>query len=54
MHIPNQTGEHTPFKVIIKPRSQAHADLIRKECKATADELAAIEAAAATPLKATL
>jgi hypothetical protein len=39
MKIPNQTGETPPFKVIIKPRSPAHADLIRGECAGVAAEL---------------
>lgn len=34
-----QTGPKGPFKVIIKPRSPAHAELIRRECKEVADEL---------------
>jgi hypothetical protein len=54
MRIPNQTGGHPPFKVIIKPRSQAHADLIRRECKGVADELAKIELAGRGELKASL
>ena len=34
-----QTGPNGPFKVVIKPRSAAHAELIRRECKDVADEL---------------
>jgi hypothetical protein len=34
-----QTGHKSPFKTTIRPRSQAHADLILRECKAVADEL---------------
>jgi hypothetical protein len=44
MRIPMQTGPNPPFKVTIKPRSEAHAELIRRECKVVADELARIEA----------
>jgi hypothetical protein len=39
MFIPMQTGNKPPFKVTIKPRSQAHADLIRRECREVAEEL---------------
>lgn len=39
MHIPSQVHEDGPFKVIIKPRSEAHAELIRRECRAVAEEL---------------
>jgi hypothetical protein len=37
-----QTGPKGPFKVIIKPRSDAHAELIRRECKDIADELVSL------------
>jgi hypothetical protein len=37
-----QTGEEAPFKVTIKPRSPAHAELIRRECKSVADDLESI------------
>jgi len=37
------TGGKPPFKAILKPRSAAHAELIRRECKAVADELAGPE-----------
>lgn len=43
MRIPTQIHGHAPFKVIIKPRSAAHAELIRRECKAVADELKMLE-----------
>jgi len=43
MNIPAQTGNKPPFKVIIKPRSDAHAELIRRECKVIADDLAALK-----------
>jgi hypothetical protein len=43
MRIPMQTGTQAPFKVTIKPRSEAHADLILRECKSVADELARLE-----------
>lgn len=45
MTIPMQTGNKAPFKTTIRPRSQAHADLIRRECKAVADELEKINLA---------
>jgi hypothetical protein len=38
-----QTGTEAPFKVTIKPRSQAYADLILQECNSVADELAQLE-----------
>jgi hypothetical protein len=37
-----QTGPMGPFKVIIKPRSAAHAELIRRGCKDVADELVSL------------
>jgi hypothetical protein len=37
-----QTGDEAPFKVTIKPRSAAHAELIRRECKSVADDLESI------------
>jgi hypothetical protein len=43
MKIPVQTGPKAPFKVMIKPRTQAHADLILRECKGVADELARLD-----------
>jgi hypothetical protein len=50
-----QTGSKTPFRVTIKPRSEAHAELIRRECKEVADDLARIELGDDTQyLKATL
>lgn len=42
LRIPMQVGNTAPFKVTIKPRSEAHAALIRRECKGVADELANI------------
>jgi len=42
MHIPQQTHGAAPFRVKITPRSEAHAALIRRECKAIADELTLI------------
>ena len=37
------TGGNPPFKAILKPRSAAHAELIRRECKGVAEELAGLE-----------
>jgi len=37
-----QVGNAAPYKVTIKPRSEAHAALIRRECKGVADDLSNI------------
>ena len=42
LRIPMQVGNAPPFKVTIKPRSEAHAALIERECKFAADELSNI------------
>ena len=42
LRIPMQVGNAAPFKVTIKPRSEAHAELIRRECKSVAEELSSI------------
>jgi hypothetical protein len=39
---PQSRGGVPPFKVVIKPRSEMHAALIRRECQGVADELARI------------
>ena len=46
------TGGKPPFAAKIKPRSAAHAELVRRECKGVADELSRIESGA--NLKASL
>ena len=42
LRIPMQVGDTAPFKVTIKPRSEAHAALIKRDCKGVADELSKI------------
>jgi hypothetical protein len=39
MNIPPQTKGLPPYKIIIKPRSEAHRQLVLRECKAANDDL---------------
>jgi hypothetical protein len=54
MSIPAQSENRAPFKVKITPRSSAHSELIRRECKEVADELDKINLAGDRYLKASV